>query len=142
VLLFPLSLRIDGSPNMLVRTITSLNEENDSMTFAGDMPVGSRVRMMTTDVDKLVNAAAEAARDAAETFHSKAPELTLIVSCIGRKMILKGRCEEEVAAVRRIVGPDASIAGFYSYGELSPFKGANHCDLHNQSMTITTLSES
>jgi hypothetical protein len=36
--------------------------------------------------------------------------------------------------------PGTEQIGFYSYGEISPYaKGA--CDLHNQTMTITTFSE-
>jgi len=33
------------------------------------------------------------------------------------------------------------LAGFYSYGEIAPFRAGASCELHNQTMTITTLTE-
>ena len=68
-------------------------------------------------------------------------EFALLISCVGRKLVLKQRTEEEVEAVRDVIGPQAAMAGFYSYGELSPFTPGGQCRLHNQTMTITTLSE-
>ena len=68
-------------------------------------------------------------------------ELAILISCVGRKLVLKQRVEEEVEAVRDVLGPGAALAGFYSYGEISPFTPAAKCELHNQTMTITTLSE-
>jgi hypothetical protein len=55
--------------------------------------------------------------------------------------VLKQRIEEEVEAVRDILGGHTELTGFYSYGEISPFKPGAKCDLHNQTMTITALSE-
>ena len=51
------------------------------------------------------------------------------------------RTEEETEAVREVLGDDATIAGFYSYGELGPFSQGEACRLHNQTMTITVFSE-
>jgi len=56
-------------------------------------------------------------------------------------MVLRQRVEEEVEGVRDIVGKQSAIAGFYSYGEISPFTPNARCELHNQTMTVTTLSE-
>ena len=140
-LLFPLSMRVDGTDHKLVRTILSVNEEDDSMTFAGDMPYGARVRLMKANFDRLVDAATTAARSSFSALGAMRPEFALLVSCVGRKLVLQGRVEEEVEAARSILGNDACITGFYSYGELSPFNPSAACDLHNQTMTITTLSE-
>lgn len=140
-LLFPLSMRVDGSPNKLVRTILSVNEENDSMTFAGNMPYGAHVRLMKATFDKLVDAASTAARDSFSSFGTVKPQFALLISCVGRKLVLQDRVEEEVEAAQAMFGTDTCIAGLYSYGELSPFKPKAACDLHNQTMTITTLSE-
>jgi hypothetical protein len=60
---------------------------------------------------------------------------------VGRKLILGDRIEEEVEAVRDVLGPSAALAGYYSYGEVSPFRPGARCELHNQTMTITTFSE-
>lgn len=140
-LFFPLSMRVDGSDHKLVRTILSVNDEDDSMTFAGDMPYGARVRLMKANFDRLIDAATTSANSSFKALGDMRPEFALLVSCVGRKLVLQGRVEEEVEAARAVLGSDACITGFYSYGELSPFNPKAVCDLHNQTMTITTLSE-
>jgi len=70
------------------------------------------------------------------------PQLAILISCVGRKLVVRQRLDEEVEAVRDVLGPSTCLAGFYSYGEISPFTPSAPCELHNQTMTITTLSES
>jgi hypothetical protein len=139
-LLFPLSLtQEDGEP--IVRTILAVNEAEQSMTFAGDMPVGRRARLMKANFDRLIDGAIGAARGSSVGVGSSTPEVAILISCVGRKLVLKQRIEEEVEAVRDVLGPDACLTGFYSYGEISPFTPNARCQLHNQTMTITTFSE-
>lgn len=140
-LLFPLSLRTDGTAKMLVRAITSIDEAKESMTFAGNMPVGARVRLMNTTGAMLVDAARSAAQSSLEQLGGAPPEFALLTSCIGRRMVLKEQVEEELVAVQRVFGPTTCITGLYAYGEVAPFGPKVNCDLHNQTMTITTLSE-
>ena len=140
-LLFPLSLRTKDSQTSVVRTILSVNEEEQSMTFAGDIPEGSYARLMKANFDRLIDGAIGAATKSYEAIGSFLPELAILISCVGRKMILKQRTEEEIEGVRDILGEKTVIAGFYSYGELSPFNQGGTCALHNQTMTITVLSE-
>lgn len=142
-LLFPLSVKLEGSELPIVRTILSINEEKKSMIFAGDIPVGAQVRFMKANFDKLIDAANTAANKSIDNFdfHPKNPELALLISCVGRKLILGQRTDEEVEAVRDVFGSDTAITGFYSYGEISPFSPNAKCELHNQTMTITTFSE-
>ncbi|HQQ95801.1 MAG TPA: FIST N-terminal domain-containing protein [Cyclobacteriaceae bacterium] len=140
-LLFPLALSLEGSTEKLVRTILTIDEAQQSMTFAGNLPVGSKVRLMKANFSKLINAASVAAEDALSSLHNHQPELAILISCVGRKMILQQRISEEIEAARALLGVSAAITGFYSYGELSPLKDTFRCELHNQTMTITTLSE-
>ncbi|MFZ5570796.1 MAG: FIST signal transduction protein [Thermodesulfobacteriota bacterium] len=140
-LLFPLCLRTkEGGPG-LVRTILSVNEGDQSMTFAGDLPEGAYARLMKANFNRLVEGAAGAAETSCRPLFSAGPELAVLISCVGRKMVLKQRIEEEVEAVRDITGPETVLTGFYSYGEISPFRHGAACELHNQTMTITALSE-
>jgi len=136
-LLFPLLLTTPSSE--VVRTILGVNEEEQSMLFAGDVPEGATVRLMKANFERIVDGAAGAA-DAC-TAIGGAPDFALLVSCVGRRLILKQRTEDELEAVRHVVGPAAVIAGFYSYGELAPSARGANCELHNQTMTITTLAE-
>jgi hypothetical protein len=141
-LLFPLALRRENRRNSpVVRTILSIDEEKESMTFAGDMPQGEYARFMKANFERLIDGATLAARTSYEILGSRTPELALLISCVGRRMVLKQRIEEEVESVREVLGQDTVLAGFYSYGEISPFTPSARCELHNQTMTITTLSE-
>jgi hypothetical protein len=139
-LLFPLSMRITEDDEPVVRTILSIDETNKSMTFAGDMPKGALVRFMKANLDRLIDASASAAQNSLEPF-SKGAELAILVSCVGRKLVLGQRTDEEVEAAREVFGDKAIMTGFYSYGEISSHNPNARCELHNQTMTITTLSE-
>jgi len=140
-LLFPLSVNLSENAEPIVRTILSIDESTKSMLFAGDVPEGSTVRFMKANFDKLVHAAGEAAGQAFTNSMGRHPKLALLISCVGRKIILDTRVEEEVQAVREIFGEQTMITGFYSYGEISPFSPKSQCQLHNQTMTITTIDE-
>ncbi len=139
-LYFPLSMKEDELSEPVVRTILSIDEEQKSMTFAGDIPQGSRVRLMKGNHDKLVDASYEAANQAFNKKYSS-PQIVFLVSCVGRRIVLGNRIEEELEVVREVYGDDSYIFGFYSYGEISPSFEKVACELHNQTMTITTLFE-
>lgn len=140
-LLFPLALRSANNPAGLVRTVLAVDEAAGSMTFAGDMPEGEYARLMKANFDRLIDGAAGAAKAGAAALGSFPAELAVLVSCVGRKLVLKQRIEEEVEAVREVLGPQAALTGFYSYGELCPEGGVRTCELHNQTMTITAFAE-
>ncbi len=140
-LLFPLSVTLPGSNEPVVRTILSIDTEHKAMVFAGDVPVGAKVRFMKANFDKLVDAAAQASNIAFTMNLKETPKLALLISCVGRKLILDNRIEEEVLAVSEAFGSGTLLTGFYSYGEISPFTANTSCQLHNQTMTITTFDE-
>ena len=140
-LLFPLSLKDAGNEMSLVRTILAVNEDEDSMTFAGNMPEGSKVKLMKGNFSKLIQAAADASETSVAKFNDAEPDLVILISCVGRKIILQNRIDEEVEAAGEIFGPGVNVAGFYSYGEITPLKSDTRCELHNQTMTITAFKE-
>jgi len=140
-LLFPLSIKLNESENPIVRTILSINNETKSMIFAGDVPEGSKVRLMKANFDKLIDAASDAAENSLVNLKENTPKLAILISCVGRKIILDKRIDEEVEAVINVLGTDTVITGFYSYGEISPLHPNTKCELHNQTMTITTFDE-
>lgn len=143
-LLFPLQLRLsaDHGEDMVTRTLLNIDEKEQSLIFAGDMPEGAFARLMKANFDRLIDGAAGAANMSAEGLGKQAPELAVLISCVGRKLVLKDRVEEEIEAVRGAIGTDAAVCGFYSYGEISPVAATEkQCRLHNQTMTITTFRE-
>ena len=137
-LLFPLSVRAPGDTKSVVRTILGVDHERQSITFAGDVPVGHYARLMKANFDRLIDGANAAASIARERARGRA-ELAILVSCVGRRLVLGQRVEEEIEGVREMLGPGV-ITGFYSNGEISP-TGVVGCELHNQTMTITTIGE-
>jgi hypothetical protein len=141
-LLFPLTIGSD-QPDYppLVRTVLSVNEADQSMTFAGDLPQGRTARLMKANFDRLVTAAEEAAEQSIHQGSEIPPQAALLVSCVGRKLVLAQRVEDEVEAVANTLGEQATVTGFYSYGELAPHRVGKTCELHNQTMTITTFAE-
>lgn len=140
-LLFPLAIRTEEDAKPVVRTILAVDEKEQSLTFAGDVPEGAYARLMKANFDRLVDGAAGAAEASSHGIASLKPDLAILISCVGRKMVLKQRVEEEVEAVRGIFGADTVLTGFYSYGEISPFTPNARCELHNQTMTITAFAE-
>jgi hypothetical protein len=141
-LLFPLELLPDtAAPAGLVRTILAVDEAARSLTFAGDMPVGKYARLMRASDRELVAGAAVAANAAMPGAGRRGVQLAILVSCVGRRLVLGQRVEEELEAVHKALQLTGAAVGFYSYGEICPPIGLRSCELHNQTMTVTTISE-
>ena len=140
-LLFPLSIRKNTATSGQVRTILGVDEEQQSLIFAGDVPEGSYARLMKANNNRLLDGAHDAALEARKMQNDLSPDLALLISCVGRRMVLKQRIEEELEEVSEILGPHTAITGFYSYGEIAPSKIYLPSTLHNQTMCITTFSE-
>jgi len=140
-LLFPLSVHKEGEEEGVVRTILNINEDDQSMIFAGDIPQGAYARLMRANFDRLIDGANSAAEHSQVKLSESSAELGILVSCVGRRLVLKQRTEEELEAVEDVLGSQCSLCGFYSYGEISPMLSQPICSLHNQTMTITTFAE-
>lgn len=142
-LLFPLAVRSCKDGPISVRTLLGINAAEGSMRFAGDIPTGSVVRLMRTTTDKLIDGAAQAAELAHDGLADGSSALTLCISCIGRRAVMRSRVEEELEEVARLSG-SSTVVGFYSNGEIAPPTDGREFTaavLHNQTMTVTTISE-
>jgi len=140
-LLFPLALREDEhGEETRVRTILSVNDDDQSITFAGNIPQGGKVRLMHANYDRLIDGAAQAAEGVDLAAYHSGPLLSIAISCVGRRLVLGQRTEEEIEAVLEALPPGTRQVGYYSLGELSPL-ASGCCDLHNQTMTLTLLWE-
>lgn len=143
-LLFPLQIQNpENAEHLVVRTILAIDREARSLTFAGDVPVGWGAQLMHGNFESLSDGAADAARQATRDFPAMNPSnsLALMVSCIGRRLLMGQRITEEIDAVNEVLGSQHTQLGFYSYGEISPHAVSNICELHNQTMAITILTE-
>ncbi|NOT22013.1 MAG: hypothetical protein HOP22_04745 [Nitrospiraceae bacterium] len=138
---FPLSIRQkQEDAKRLVRTILGIDHAAQSLTFAGDMPEGAYAQFMRANFDRLIQGASDAATLATPINTDSAPTLSIAISCVGRRIVLGQRTEEEVEATFDVLPKGVQQIGFYSYGEISPYS-TGQCDLHNQTMTLTTISE-
>ncbi len=143
-LLYPLMVWDPRVPeNEVVRTLLAVDREARSLKFAGDVPQGWDARLMRGSFHRLVDGASNAAKHAHASLASIgfAPEACLLVSCVGRRLLMQQRTDDEVAAVASVVGDATPMIGFYSYGEIAPSNTTGFCGLHNQTMTLTLLAE-
>ena len=137
---FPLAIRESSDAGeAIVRTILAVDEAAQSMTFAGDVPQGWRARLVRSTSDRLIAGAMRAAADATAAVEG-GPALALAISCVARRLLLGQRADEETEAALEVLPAGSHQIGFYSYGEISP-RGVATCELHNQTMTLTTLRE-
>jgi hypothetical protein len=140
-LLFPLALRASpDEANSVVRTVLAVDETTQSMTFAGDIPTGHYAKLMRANFDRLILGAQAAGGAAAALADRRGAALSIAISCVGRRLVLGERSEEETEATLETLPDGTQQIGFYSYGEISPH-ATGRCDLHNQTMTLTVLSE-
>lgn len=140
-LFFPIAIINSGNEDHIVRTILRVNEEQKSMIFAGNIPEGSTIRLMRTNTDQVISMASEAANTATKKNNTN-PELALIFNCIGRKLILDSRADDELKSIRQCLPANTTTAGLYSYGEFSKLGiSAGSCALHNQTVVVTLLNE-
>jgi hypothetical protein len=139
-LFFPLAILSPGNDTPLVRTILSVDEATGSMTFAGNIPTGAKVRLMRTNTEQIINNAGMAGEEAGN--HNEKAIFALATNCIGRKLVLGAMSNNEIMSIKSNLNPDILMAGFYSYGEFSRlFTPANACELHNQTVVITLFDE-
>jgi hypothetical protein len=137
-LLFPMQIWKSGEANsQVVRTILAVDEKAGSLTFAGDMPEGYSAQLMRANLDRLIDGAGHAATDVGAV----EPGLCVAISCVGRRLLLGDRVEEETEAVLANLPRGCHQIGFYSYGEISPLGPGQPAHLHNQTMTVTYISE-
>ncbi len=140
-LLFPLTLRASpDADKRLVRTILGVDEATQSLTFAGDIPEGAYAQLMCANFDRLIQGAGEAALSVGNRAMNGSSTLAIAISCVGRRLVLGERAEEETEAALEALPENTQQIGFYSYGEISPY-ATGKCDLHNQTMTLTAISE-
>ncbi len=141
-LLYPLAILNEDQTNSgVVRTILGIDEKVGSLVLAGDIQEGGRVQLMQSTYAGLVSGARTAATEAKNMSKTDNNSLGILISCIGRRLVMQDDIVEEVDAVKEVFGSKSIVTGFYSNGEIAPFQQVKNCKLHNQTMTITYLTE-
>jgi len=138
---FPFAiLNANEDQSGLIRTILGVDEKAGSLTFAGDIPMGGLVRLMHAESEGLI-AGAVGAAEKSLVGNANREGFGILVSCVGRKIVMGEDIDDEIEAVKQTFGAKSLLSGFYSYGEICPLSGFADCKLHNQTMTITWISE-
>ena len=143
-LLFPIQVHDAEQPDSaVVRTVLAVDHEKRSMTFAGDVPQGWTAQLMRGNFDRLAEGAADAARQARAGLRCAKDDhqFSILVSCIGRRLLMGQHISDETEAAGLELGDETLRFGFYSYGEISPHAKSGICELHNQTMTVTSFAE-
>ena len=138
---YPLSIGTDNRGCHLVRTILGIDNENSSMTFAGDVPEGSGCQLMRASFDNLVAGSKKAFKVSRAFLNEDKPIVTIGISCVGRKIVLGEYTTEELTAISEGLGQNKALTGFYSYGEIGNDLATGHCNFHNQTMTVVSFQE-
>jgi hypothetical protein len=94
---------------------------------------------MRANFDRLIGGA-ELAGEELLASEVEGQGVCIAISCVGRRLLLGSRADEELEAVYAGVPEQVAQLGYYSYGEISPL-ASGQCDLHNQTMTLTLLWE-
>lgn len=138
---FPIAVRSKDHRHTFVRTILGIDELQKALIFAGNVPEGYYAKLMKANCDDLIDGSFQAAQISRDSISTSSANLAILVSCVGRKLVLNQLVSDEVDAVRDVLGNETVFTGFYSYGEISPLNRETICELHNQTMTITLIAE-
>lgn len=140
-LYFPLMVRSKDHQRTFVRTIQRVDELKKTLVFSGDVPEGYYSKLMRANFDSLIDGSRQAAQISLSSLGENSASLAILVSCVGRKLVLNQMTSEEIEAARSVLGTQTTFTGFYSYGEISSPDRETICELHNQTMTITLITE-
>lgn len=141
---YPLQIHDPDLPDKtVVRAVLGIDLADGSMYFGGDIQVGSVVQLMRGTFERLTEGAGDAARKVKDVVvpHDPHAAAAILVSCIGRRILMGASIEDEIAAVTEVLTDELPRIGFYSLGEISPYPGTHCSGLHNETMTIVTFSE-
>ncbi len=125
--------------SIILRASVSVNPQEGSVSFSGEIPEGSMVRLTCGDPKSTLEAAERAARMALLDLGDCDPALVFFFSCMARRIVLGRRIQEEAERVRGQIGIEVPLLGFYTYGEFCPTKRGGPNLIHNETATISVL---
>lgn len=163
---FPLAIRPKDKPYAVIRTPMVLDEESQTLIFAGEIPEHSSAQLVHVSVTTLVDGAYKASEQLADMISQHDPQsmLVLTISCGARRALMAEEAGLEVTAACSALPAHLEQIGYYSFGELAPHhlkvepRGSKYCatrdcssclatptyglcELHNQTMTLTAIYE-
>ncbi|MCP5108360.1 MAG: hypothetical protein GY950_33545 [bacterium] len=134
---------LSGEEYFQLRAGLSVDHEEGTITLAGSIPEGSSITLTTASRGDIINGAGSAAEQAKESLRGAVPRFVLMFSCVGRRRVLGRRTGEEVEAVKKVLGEDVPVIGFYTFGEIGPIDKMkaelSQAKFHNETLVVWVL---
>lgn len=138
-------LSTDGSDMFQLRCGLSVDHAKGTISLAASIPSGSSVTLTTASRGDIIQGARMAAEQALAGLSGAIPRLVVMFSCVGRKLVLGRRIQEEVAAIKECFGEKVPLIGFYTYGEIGPVNkmkpGYDIAKFHNETVVLWVIGE-
>lgn len=127
-------------PSFTLRAPASIDDENGTVTFFGNVPQGSEVQLTHTTRSSIIDATSDAITQAEAAYPGTEPSGMLCISCTARKVVLGTRVTDEIETLQRRL-PDLPLHGFYGYAELVPLGPGEPSRFHNETFVTVILGE-
>ena len=123
----------------------AVDHDKGTISLAASIPEGSAITLTTASRNDIIKGAEQAAQQALESLEGAKPKAIMMFSCVGRKLVLGRRTQEEIDAVKNVLGKDVPIIGFYTYGEIGPIDKLKNdlkaTKFHNETVVLWALGE-
>ncbi len=142
VLEFPLAVHSPESRRFYILAPLGHDEETGGVRFAVPIQKGQIVQLTEVTRERMIS-------DVRQTLAAESvvpedewhPTAGLVFSCATRKHILGTQTAEEIELLRSHLPPGIALAGFYSFGEISPLEAVGPSLLHNCTFITLLLGE-
>lgn len=140
---YPLGMKIKASDEFLVRDPITVDAQG-AITCAAEVPVGAEINLMIGSKEEAIAAAKKAAGIAKEQLQGTAPAAILMFNCIARCKLFGRYANDEIKAIKSVLGEDVPLIGFYTYGEIAPFGISGKyrkAYFHNETAVVIAIGE-
>lgn len=137
---FPLGIQENEESDLIIRSIDGILEQDKALHFNGDIPTGYISWFMSGQLETFAAGASKAATQARASVPD-VPQAALLVSCLGRQLIMGASVIYELDAINEVLTDAVPVAGFHSAGEFSQEKQSCRSIFQTQTMTVTLLAE-
>jgi len=136
---YPLGIYSQQNNNVVLRNPIFVDQKG-SMTFTAEIPPGSEIRLMISDIEQGLETTKTIAEEVLAKLGGRQPKAVVVINSISRKKMLGPHVDEEIELIQRIFGRDVPLIGFYSYAQIDK-QPSEETPLHNGSLLIWALAE-
>jgi hypothetical protein len=147
---YPIGIYLAGEEEYLLRNILSIGDDG-SLTFQGDVPQDSLIRLMIGTKESCLAATQQAVDEAKKGLSvqvmglkkGREKNFALVFDSISRYILLRKDADKELRIIKEGLGKDTPIIGIYTYGEQAPLRAISYqgrAYFHNQTITILAIA--